>query len=187
VPESVYANERIARLLRLLRPAPDGWVRRARDIFVVRVADPPDPGASRLRDGEVGTLARALESDPVFRRHFDVDPVGAVEAAEMPALAAALERELHELVSLAERIAADDAYRVELTGDPVKTLADAGIPEDSAESLLRALAAPDYVLANLPEVVAHRYDAPSARARMLVLLLGSASVADRIRAAARLA
>ena len=44
---------------------------------------------------------------------------------------------------------------------------------------------PDDVLAKLPDVVAHQHEEEPFRARLLILLLGSLAVAEKIRAAAR--
>jgi hypothetical protein len=50
---------------------------------------------------------------------------------------------------------------------------------------LQALAVPDEVLAMLPEVVAHQHEQLPLKARLLILLLGSAAVAAKIRSATR--
>ena len=103
----------------------------------------------------------------------------------MRELALALEREMRELVALAERIANDDVYRAELDTDPMAALVAAGMPAATAEPLLQALAVPDEVLAMLPEVVAHQHEQLPLKARLLILLLGSTAVAEKIRAATR--
>jgi hypothetical protein len=41
------------------------------------------------------------------------------------------------------------------------------------------------VLAKLPEVVAHQHEQPPLKARLLILLLGSSAVAEKIRSPAR--
>jgi hypothetical protein len=92
---------------------------------------------------------------------------------------------MRELVALAERIANDDVYRAELDRDPVAALVAAGMPAATAEPLLQALAVPEDVLAKLPEVVAHQYEEPPLEARLLILLLGSTAVAEKIRSATR--
>ena len=138
-----------------------------------------------LTDSDLAKLGPELEIDPMFRQRFDADPIAAVEAAGMHELALRLEREMRELVALAERIANDDVYRAELDRDPVTALVAAGIPAATAEPLLQALAVPEDVLAKLPEVVAHQYEEPPLKARLLILLLGSAAVARKIRSAAR--
>ena len=138
-----------------------------------------------LTDGDLEELAWKLEIDPIFRQRFDVDPVAAAEAAGMRGLAFGLEREMRELVALAERIAKDDVYRTELDTDPVAALVAAGMPAATAEPLLQALAVPDQVLAKLPEVVAHQYEQLPLKARLLILLLGSAAVAEKVRSATR--
>ena len=140
---------------------------------------------SRLKDGDLAELGRALEIDPMFRQRFDADPVAAAEAAGMPELALGLEREMREVVALAERIANDDVYRDELNADPVAALVAAGMPAATAEPLLQALAVPDEVLAKLPDVVAHEHEQLPLRARLLILVLGSTAVAEKIRAATR--
>jgi putative modified peptide len=136
-----------------------------------------------LTDADLTTLRRALESDPAFRERFDADPVAAVEAAGLPELAVGLEREMRELVALAERVANDSRFRAELDADPVAALTAAGMPAATAEPLLQALALPDEVLAKLPEVVAHGHERPEHEEQLLMLLLGSAAVVRRIRAA----
>ena len=75
----------------------------------------------------------------------------------MPDVAAGLEQEIRELVALAERVAYDDAFRINLESHPVAVLNAAGMPEAAAEQLLKALDVPDEVLARMPEVVAHRH------------------------------
>jgi hypothetical protein len=176
VPMNSFADERLARLLRLLRPAPQGWVVKAQRI-------PLD--MSVLTDRDLAEIGRMLELDPMFRQRFDADPVAAAEAAGMRELAFRLEREMRELVALAERIAKDDVYRGELDADPVEALVTAGMPAATAEPLLQALAVPDEVLAKLPEVVAHQYEQLPLKARLLILLLGSTAVTEKIRSATR--
>ena len=100
----------------------------------------------------------------------------------MHELAVGLEREMRELVALAERIVNDDVYRAELDTDPVTTLVAAGLPAATVEPLLRALALPDEVLAKLPDVVAHQSEELPLKARLLILLLGRPAVAEKIRA-----
>ncbi len=181
-----YGDERLARLLRLLRPAPQGWVTKAQRIPLdMSVRDQPAAEERRLTDGDLAELGRQLEIDPMFRRRFDADPVAAAEAAGMRELALGLAREIRELVALAERIANDDVYRAELDTDPVAALVAAGMPAATAEPLLQALAVPDEVLGKLPEVVAHQHEQLPLKARLLILLLGSAAVAAKVRAAAR--
>ena len=138
-----------------------------------------------LTDRDLAELGRELEVDPIFRQRFDADPVATAEAAGMRELALGLEREIRELVALAERIANDDVYRAELDADPVAALVAAGMPAATAEPLLQALAVPDEVLAMLPEVVAHQHEQLPLKARLLILLLGSAAVAAKIRSATR--
>ena len=62
----------------------------------------------------------------MFRQRFDADPVAAAEAAGMHELALGVEREMRELVALAERIANDDVYRAELDTGPVAALVARG-------------------------------------------------------------
>jgi putative modified peptide len=183
VPVNPYGDERLARLLRLLRPAPQGWVTKAkRTLLDMSIRDQRE---SRLTDADLAKLRRELEIDPMFRQRFDADPVAAAEAAGMRELALGLEREMRELVALAERIANDDVYRAELHTDPAAALLAAGMPAATAEPLLQALAVPDEVLAMLPEVMAHQYEQLPLKARLLILLLGSTAVAEKIRAATR--
>lgn len=145
----------------------------------------PVAAERRLTDSDLAELARELEIDPIFRQRFDADPVAAAEAAGMRELALGLEREMRELVALAERIASGDVYRAELDTDPVAALAAAGMPAATAEPLLQALAVQDEVLAKLPEVVAHQYEQLPLKARLLLLLLGSTAVVEKIRSATR--
>ena len=149
------------------------------------IRDQREAAESGLSDGDLAALARELERDRTFRQRFDADPVAAAEAAGMHELASGLEQELRELVALAERIANDDVYRADLHTDPVAALVAAGMPPAAAEPLLQALAVPDIVLAKLPDVVAHQYEQPPRKARLLILLLGSTAVAAKIRSAAR--
>jgi putative modified peptide len=186
VPVNPDGDERLARLLRLLRPAPHGWVTKAQRIpFDMSVRGQPVAEERRLTDGDLAELGRELEIDPIFRQRFDADPVAAAEAAGMRELALGLQREMRELVALAERIANDDVYRAELDTDPVAALVAAGMPAATAEPLLQALAVPDEVLAMLPEVVAHQLEQLPLKARLLILLLGSSAVAEKIRSATR--
>lgn len=159
-----------------------GWVAKAQRIPLdLWLQDRLGLEETWLTSGDLAKLERELEIDPVFRQRFDADPVAAAEAAGMHELASGLEREIRELVALAERIANDGAYRAELDTDPVAGLAAAGIPAATAEPLLQALAVSDDVLAKLPDVVAHQYEQPPLRARLLILLVGSAAVAEKIR------
>jgi hypothetical protein len=186
VPVNLYGDERLARLLRLLRPAPQGWVTKAQRIPLgMSVRDQPVAEERRLTEGDLAELARVLETDPMFRQRFDADPVAATEAAGMRELALGLKREMRELVALAERIANDGVYRAELDMDPVAALVAAGMPAATAEPLLQALAVPDEVLAKLPEVAAHQHEQLPLKARLLILLLGSAAAAEKIRSATR--
>jgi putative modified peptide len=184
VPVNPYADDDLARLLRLLPPAPKGWVLKAqRTLLDMRTPEQREAPESRLTDRDLAELARELKIDPLFRKRFEADPVAAAEAAGMRELALGLERELRELVALAERIASDDVYRAEVDTDPVAALVAAGMPAASAEPFLQALAVPDEVLAKLPEVVAHQYEQFPLRARLLTLLIGSGAVAEKIRSA----
>ena len=174
------------RLLRLLRPAPQAWVAKAQRIPLdLSLQDQPEVEETWLTSGDLEKLERELEIDPMFRQRFDADPVAAVEAAGMHELALGLEREIRELVALAERIANDGAYRAQLDTDPVAALGAAGIPAATAEPLLQALAVSDDVLAKVPDVVAHQHEQPPLRARLLILLVGSRAVAEKIRASTR--
>jgi hypothetical protein len=176
-PEGVSVNrygvERLVRLLRLLRPAPHAWLTKAQRIAL---------DIAVLTDHDLATLAQRLESDPIFRQRFDSDPVAAFEEMGMGGLALRLEREMRSLVALAERVANDEVFRRELDTDPVATLVAAGMPEGTAEPLLHALDASDDVLAKLPEVVAHQLERVPQRTRLLILLLGTSAVAERLRA-----
>ena len=183
---TLYGDERLARLLRLFRPAPHAWVISAKRIFVDhRVSDTPAPARKLLTNGDLTRLRWALTHDPMFRRRFDADPVAAAEDAGMPELAMGLEQEIRELVALAERVAYDDVFRAELEADPVAALDAAGMPEAAAEQLLNVLDVPDEVLARMPEVVAHHQQDLPLRAHLLILLLGSTAVTEKIHAATR--
>jgi hypothetical protein len=171
-----YDEERLARLLQMLRPAPEGWVRRAQEI----------PLALPLSDDDVSALAGRLESDTAFRERFDADPVAAAEAAGMSGLAAQLRREMHELVSLAERIASDSAYRAELDADPQTVLVAAGVPDETTEPVIRAFALPEELLERVPDVCAHKQEGLSLKARLVMLLLGTSALDEAIRSATRL-
>jgi hypothetical protein len=181
VPVKPYDDEGLARLLRLLRPPPEGWVTRAQRIPLEMSAPERPVAEETLTDGDLAELGRKLEIDSMLRRRFDADPVAAAEAAGMHELGLGLEREIRVLVGLAERIANDDAYHAELVTDPLAALAGAGIPAATVEPLLRALAVPDEVLARLPEVVAHQHEQLPLKARLLILVLGSTAVAEEIR------
>jgi putative modified peptide len=159
---------------------------RAKRIFVDRgVRDTRAPVGQRLTDGDLARLRRALEVDPMFRSRFDADPVAAAEEAGMPDLAAALGQEMRELVALAERVANDNVFRAKLEADPVAALAAAGMPEAATEQLLTALDVPEEVLARMPEVMAHHQQELPLKAHLLILLLGSTAVTEKIHAATR--
>jgi hypothetical protein len=134
VPAKPYDDEGLARLLRLLRPPPEGWVTEAQRIPLDMSGRERSSAEETLTDGDLAEFGRKLEIDS-FRRRFDADPVAAAEAAGMHEFALGLEREIRELVGLAERIANDDAYRAELVRDPVAALLGAGIPAATAEPL----------------------------------------------------
>jgi hypothetical protein len=104
----------------------------------------------------------------------------------MSALAAQLRREMHELVSLAERIASDSAYRAELDDDPHQVLVGAGMPDETTEPLLRAFGLPEELLDKVPDVCAHRQEGLSLKARLVMMLLGTSALDEAIRAATRL-
>jgi putative modified peptide len=157
---------------------------RAKRIFVDhRVSDTPAPARKLLTNSDLARLQRTLEADPMFRRRFDADPVAAAQGAGMPDVAVGLEQEIRELVALAERVAYDDVFRAKLDEDPVAALDAAGMPEAAAEQLLKALDVPDEVLARIPEVVAHRQQELPLKAHLLILLLGSTAVTERMHAA----
>ena len=69
-----YDEGRLARLLRLLRAAPQEWIRRAQRIPFRSMT---------LTDRDLEELGRKLERDPSFRQQFDADPAAAAEAAGM--------------------------------------------------------------------------------------------------------
>ncbi len=121
----------------------------------------------------------------MFRRRFDADPVAAAQDAGMPDLAAGLGQEIREIVALAERVAYDDVFRAKLEEDPVAALDAAGMPEAAAEQLLNALDAPEEIRARVSEVVAHQQQELPLKAHLLILLLGSTAVTEKIRAATR--
>jgi hypothetical protein len=181
VARNLHSQERLVRLLRMLRPAPQEWVEKAQRTLLEMLAQDRTAADRALIGAGATKLRRALELDPLFRESFNGDPVAAAEAAGWPELARALEREMRELVALAERITADSAYRDELHADPVTTLEMSGVPSDAAESLLGALGASDDVLEKLPEVVAHQHEQQSIRSRLVILLLGSTAVVEKIR------
>src|SRR5215471_6237208 len=105
---SDYSQERLARLLRLLRPAPQLWIESAqRTVLEMLTQDSSAGVGSGLTQAEVTDLARALELDPLFRKSFDEDPVAAAEAAGWTTLARNIEREVSQLFALAEQIATD--------------------------------------------------------------------------------
>jgi hypothetical protein len=178
VPASAH-DERLARLLRLLRPAPASWVARAKRIALAYAR------ATRLTDRDLELLTSRLAEDALFREQFDADPVAAARAAGLRDLAVVLAAEVHELIALAEQIATDESYRAELGADPIATLSSAGIPVESSEQLLEALGVGEDVHARVPEVVAHVQLEQPIRARLVNLLLGTTSVASKLHAAAR--
>jgi len=177
-----YSRERLVHLLQVLRPAPQHWVTKAQAaISEMLTRDRTRVGERPLTESQLTELRKALERDPAFRQSFEADPVAAAEAAGWLELAQGIEREIRALIALAERIAADDAFRAELDADPVTALEAADMPPDAAESLLRALATPDDLLAKLPDVVAHQHQQEPMRTRLLILLLGVTGVAETLR------
>lgn len=80
---SGYDETKVARLLALLRPAPDGWVRAAQELPLARLG--------------LDDLIRRAEEDATFRRRLLSDLEAALEAEGIepdPALAEALRRRL---------------------------------------------------------------------------------------------
>jgi hypothetical protein len=123
----------------------------------------------RLREvnRDVEELGAKLERDESFRRAFDSDPVAAVQAAGMGALASRLEYEIGELVALARQVARDASRGYEL---------DTALSADETE--------PESVLELLSgsEVVAHAAQPRPLEERALLLVLTSAAVTDELRA-----
>jgi hypothetical protein len=176
-----HSRERLASLLRLLRPAPQQWVTKAQSTILELLArDRAAVDESPLTESQLTELGHALERDPAFRQSFDADPVAAAEAAGLPELARGLERELRGLVALAERVAADDSFRSELGRDPLRVLVAAGIPSAGVEPLLHALEGSD-AASVVPDVVAHQHEQLPLRPRLVILLLRSRAVAESIR------
>jgi hypothetical protein len=159
-----YDDGRLGRLLRLLRVPPLEWVRRAQRIPLT---------SALLSDRDLAELGRKLEQDLSFRRDFDADPIAAAEAAGMQEVAVRLERELRELVALAEEVANNDARRAEL----LASLRDESAPVAGAKPLLELLAVGSDVEAHV------LVDKPTADESLLLLLLTSPGVADELRAA----
>jgi hypothetical protein len=125
-----------------------------------------------LSDRDLAELGRKLDQDLSFRRDFDADPIAAAEAAGMQEVAVRLERELRELVALAEEVAKNDARRADL----VASLGDERAPVAGAKPLLELLAVGS-------DVEAHVLDKPAADESLLLLLLTSPGVAAELRAA----
>ena len=100
-------------------------------------------------------------------------------------VAAGLEQELRGLVAFAERIAKESDLRAELEADPLAALAAAGFPDAATLSLLTALDTRGEAQAMLPEVVAHHHQQPPPRGQVLIILLGSTAVTDKIQSALR--
>ena len=91
-----YEEERLGRLLTLLRAAPTAWVERAKQIPVAQ--------------SELEELERMLEADSTFRKSFDADPVAAADGAGMDDLARELDRELNELLSETQEVVAHQKH-----------------------------------------------------------------------------
>jgi hypothetical protein len=179
---NTYSGARLVHLLRLLRPVPAGWVPKAqRTILDLIAADRASAHEKPVTQTELRELTRLLELDSEFRQSFDADPIAAAEAAGWPELARALEREMRELVALAERVARDDAYRAVLNADPIRTLETSGVPSAAAEPLMRAVATADELDASLPDVVAHQHVQEPPRTQLLLVLLSSTEVRKRLR------
>ena len=74
-----YDEERIARLLRLLRPAPEGWVRAAQELPTARA--------------ELAAIVARAEADAAFRAQVLADLEAALESEgidPIPSVVAAL-------------------------------------------------------------------------------------------------
>ena len=160
-----YDDERLGRLLGLLRAPPFEWVRRAQRIPL---------GSLTLTDRDLEELGRKLEGDSLFRRHFDSDPVAAVRAAGLYGLGLRLQHELRELLALAERVASDETRRAELA----EALGTESMSTAGTEPLLQLFAGPS-------EVEAHVLEQRGLKERLLLLLLDSTAVVDELRAAVR--
>src|SRR2546421_2173560 len=65
VPVNPYGDVRLARLLSLFRPAPQGWVMKAQRIPLDMSVRDPVAEEGRLTDGDLAELARKLEIDPM--------------------------------------------------------------------------------------------------------------------------
>ncbi len=175
------SQERLAYLLRLLRPAPQRWVTTAQStILEMLTRDRTAADATPLTETQLAELGHALERDPAFRRAFDTDPVAAAEAAGWSDLARGLEREMRGLVALAERIAADESFRAELGRDPLRMLVAAGIPSASAEPVRQALEGSD-AGSMVSDVVAHQHEQLPLTPRLISFLLRSSVFAEHIR------
>jgi hypothetical protein len=59
-------------------------------------------------------------------------------------------------------------------------LLERGMPAATAEPILRTIGVGEETLAKLPEVVAHQHGPLPRTARLLILLLGSASVMKKV-------
>jgi hypothetical protein len=78
-----YDDERIAELLRLLRPAPVGWVRAAQELPAART--------------EIAAIVARVEADAAFRARVVADLEAALESegiAATPSVVAALRSSL---------------------------------------------------------------------------------------------
>ena len=83
---NVYDEERIARLLRLLPPVPEGWVRAAQELPAARAA--------------LDELVLRAERDAAFRRQLETDLERAVAATGIqpsPFIVSRLRRLLEEV------------------------------------------------------------------------------------------
>ncbi len=177
---NAYSRERLAYLLRLLRPAPHHWVTKAQSTILEMLARDRTADATPLTETQLAELGHALERDPAFRRSFDTDPVAAAEAAGWSDLARALQREMRGLVALAERIAADESFRAELGRDPQRVLVASGVPSAAAEPLRQALEGSD-AGSMVSDVVAHQHEQLPLTPRLISLLLRSSAFAEHIR------
>lgn len=178
---NAYSRERLAYLLRLLRPAPHRWVTKAQSTILEMLAlDRAAADATSLTETQLAELGHALERDPAFRRSFDTDPVAAAEAAGWSDLARGLEREMRGLVALAERIAADESFRAELGRDPRRVLVASGVPSAIAEPLRQALEGSD-AGSMVSDVVAHQHEQLPLTPSLISLLLRSSAFAEHIR------
>ena len=174
VPVNSHGDARLARLLRLLRPAPEAWVARAQRI---PLGDEPSGSTGRGRDRtdrwrpgdpREGARDRPGVSAALRRRPRRCGRGGRAARARVGTGAGA---------ARARSSCRADRKRRRLPGRaaprPGGGARRCGYAHGDRRALLRALAVPDEVLAKLPDFVAHQHEQLPIKARLCFFSSGA--------------